>query len=75
VTAVREKTGVPALACAVADASAAVAAAVAGVRNVGADTPVGLSDQFHIGTVTKAWRFVDGKADVHWDGATKAPGF
>jgi len=54
VTAVREKTAVPALACAVADASAVVAAAVAGVRNVGADTPVGLSDQFHIGTVTKA---------------------
>ena len=38
----------------VADASAVVAAAVAGVRNVGADTPVGLSDQFHIGTVTRA---------------------
>jgi CubicO group peptidase (beta-lactamase class C family) len=55
VAAVREKTGVPALACAVADASAVVASAVAGVRKFGTDTPVGPTDQFHIGTVTKAF--------------------
>ena len=51
---VRQKTGVPALACAVADGNAVLAAAADGLRRFGSETPVSVNDQFHVGTITKS---------------------
>lgn len=51
---VRKQFEVPALACAVVQGKALIAAAVDGLRRHGSNTPVTLQDQFHVGSNTKS---------------------
>ena len=53
-TAIRQETGVPALAAAIIYKGQIVAASAVGIRKVGDSTPVQRDDSFQIGSITKA---------------------